>query len=381
MTKPDKKNTTEVILTETEADTGDLETNDGQVKAVSGLVIAVIVAFVTTWIAMIAGGIYVSKQTTFVGASADNNDLEKRLKILENQEQIIRRQIKANNSSILGLKKLEDIVINLPSKLPDNLENIPTTRDISQLQRRIDELEIRIRKTALIQSDSALSPIILSVLNLRERTRQALPYEVDINMLKKQVEKDIVLIKMVENLGEKLANNTSNLNDLKKEFANIASDIILAEKEDKADGIWEKSMLLLSKTVTIRKKGSDIIGDSAEAIIARAEAALELGNIKKAVIEIKKLSGAAAKKANIWLGKIENSLSIENIFADIYERVMNLSAKINDTKSSSPPTPLKLKEILKNNQNKKDNENIDKPSGVGTKPAAKSNIDRLKLLS
>ena len=78
-------------------------------------------------------------------------------------------------------------------------------------------------------------------------------------------------------------------------------EIVHAERAPEGDSLFEQAAGNLMSLVTVRPVGADVEGDGAAARVARAEAALESGDLAAAVAELEALDGAAAAAAAPWL--------------------------------------------------------------------------------
>ena len=83
-----------------------------------------------------------------------------------------------------------------------------------------------------------------------------------------------------------------------------------------------RTLARLSGLVTLRRIGGDIAGDTTEAIIARAEARLGVGDLAAAVAEVAALNGARAEAAASWLGDARVRLAAEAALAELDARAI-----------------------------------------------------------
>jgi hypothetical protein len=105
-----------------------------------------------------------------------------------------------------------------------------------------------------------------------------------------------------------LANGSDSIAALRQSFQPVARAIVTAGKNDEAGSWVDKAVARLSSIVSVRRVG-DVQGDSTEAHVARAEAALNNNRLDVAVAELKPLTGTAAQAAAAWLAKAERQLA------------------------------------------------------------------------
>ncbi|HYD70672.1 COG4223 family protein [Azospirillum sp.] len=88
---------------------------------------------------------------------------------------------------------------------------------------------------------------------------------------------------------------------LAERFDPLANDIVKAAQKGEASDWIDQVTGTLSTLVTVRRQGGGIVGDTPQATVARAEAAMQQGNLAVAVEELSKLQGPAAQAAGGWL--------------------------------------------------------------------------------
>jgi hypothetical protein len=76
-----------------------------------------------------------------------------------------------------------------------------------------------------------------------------------------------------------------------------------------ADDSWgERFLSRLKQLVSVRRVGDDAQGATPEAILARAEAAIDAGDLQRAVAEMKAMKSPAVNPARDWLARAEAHL-------------------------------------------------------------------------
>lgn len=96
---------------------------------------------------------------------------------------------------------------------------------------------------------------------------------------------------------------------LRDGFAERIDDIIDAEAADADASWWDRTLVRLENMVTVRPTG-DVKGRDAPAVVARAEAALNRGEVDRAVTELQALSPNAAVAAADWLQQARTRQSV-----------------------------------------------------------------------
>ena len=75
------------------------------------------------------------------------------------------------------------------------------------------------------------------------------------------------------------------------------------------DSFGERVLGKIKSIVSLRRVGADVPGDAVDAKLARAEAALDGGDVAKAVDLVKSLPPQTAKATSAWLARAEAHLA------------------------------------------------------------------------
>ncbi len=119
---------------------------------------------------------------------------------------------------------------------------------------------------------------------------------------------------------------TPSLTALKEQFP-VAVDKILdaARLPDNAKW-WQRIWARITGLVTVRKTG-EISGDSAAAIVSRAESRLGDGDLKGAVDALQDLTGSAARAAAPWLAEAGHRLALDAALDNVEDGLRSMAAK------------------------------------------------------
>ncbi len=103
---------------------------------------------------------------------------------------------------------------------------------------------------------------------------------------------------------------------LTRDFDEMARGVLRAEQMQRADTWWRRLWANIRALVTIRRTG-DLKGQSAQAIIARAEQRLKEGRLRAAAQELHGLQGAAAASVAPWLDELEGRLKLDDLVSSV----------------------------------------------------------------
>lgn len=103
---------------------------------------------------------------------------------------------------------------------------------------------------------------------------------------------------------------------LTQRFNALAKAVTQAKLAGSDEGLVGKVFNRVASLVTIRR--TDIVeGPSIDAILVRAESALQAGNVVGAVTALEELSGAPAERASDWLNAAKARLTVDQAVADL----------------------------------------------------------------
>lgn len=293
-------------------------------------------AFVLTWGLMVGGAIYVNQQLEnreSYSLSQQDNPTLKTLDTLKQNEQKLSQTIQENRLLAARVKELESLISALPDTLPSDESHRETFADFSK---RLEKLEQQTSAENLPQLDSALSPLILALLNLRERIDNNMPHEAELTLVQKLGSGDSILRRDLETLKTLLTQEVAGPNVLYYDFQNLVEQYREQPPERDSSGFWGQ----FSSAVKIRKIIPEKEDKSPEATMQRIERYLKYSQIDEALLEFKQLPEAQRNALNSWKEKAERWIKTETLFAQMYERVTRLSSKLH-AKHDTPATPKK----------------------------------------
>jgi hypothetical protein len=112
------------------------------------------------------------------------------------------------------------------------------------------------------------------------------------------------------------------LAELNESFSATADAVVAA---DGAGNDWiDQTLSSLEGLVSVRRVGGDVEGDTAEAVVARAEVALAEGDLDAAVADVATLTGAPGEAAAGWLAQAKNRQAVDKAVAGLGARASDL---------------------------------------------------------
>lgn len=217
----------------------------------------------------------------------------------------LQKQLDAASAAAVANKNLRGELDNLTAELAK------ATERNKALEQRLAELEKKLASQQNVDQRSVDAARASAVMSLAARLRSNVdagrPFAQDLAALKPLVGSDADLTAALAAL-EPLSSGSEGISALRQSFPPVARAVVAAGKNDAADGWFDKAVARLSSIVSVRRVG-DVQGDSVEARVARAEAALNNSRLDAAVAELKPLGGNAGKAVAPWLAKAEKQLA------------------------------------------------------------------------
>ena len=136
-----------------------------------------------------------------------------------------------------------------------------------------------------------------------------LPFATDLGLLAPLAKDDAKLGEFVAVLQPLAATGVAGRTALAASFPAVAKAALADDLAD--DSFGERLLGKLKGLVSLRRVGADVAGETVEAKLARAEAALNTGDIAKAVALVKSLPPQAAKATTAWLARAEAHLAAQ----------------------------------------------------------------------
>lgn len=192
--------------------------------------------------------------------------------------------------------------------------------EVARLSDRLGKVEDRIGKleqaAATLQAGeqrglqvSRATALVVAAARLRQALESGAPYAGELSALAPLAEGNEAAAAALKTLEPQAATGIPSLPALRAGFADMAR-LAVAADTGAAEPDWiDQALGRLKQIVSVRRTGADVPGDSAEAVIARAEAELAAGRLAAAVDGIARLGGRPAEAASAWLAQARTRLA------------------------------------------------------------------------
>lgn len=185
----------------------------------------------------------------------------------------------------------------------------------AKIEAQVDALGKAVTEQRNVDARAADAARAAAIVALGARLRQAVSQgqdaAPDLAALKNFAGSDSELTAAMTALAPASGKALATQDRLRQRFPAVARDIVAADAGDQAGTWWEKALARLQNLVSVRRTGPGIEGETAEARVAQAEAALDAGRLDQAVAALKPLTGQAAREAAPWLADAEALLAAQ----------------------------------------------------------------------
>ena len=171
-------------------------------------------------------------------------------------------------------------------------------------------------------SAARASALIGIAARLSAGVESGLPFATDLALLTPLAQGDAKLTETAAALQAYAQNGVASRATLVAEFPAVAKAALADDLAD--DSFGERLLGKVRGLVSLRRVGNDVDGDGTEAKLARAEAALEAGDLAKAVALVKTLPPQTARATAGWLSRAEANLAAKQAADQISSQAVTL---------------------------------------------------------
>jgi hypothetical protein len=231
------------------------------------------------------------------------------------------------------LQQLSGSVDQLTQKLnADQQQSQELATQLGALSERVSGAEGKLE--AALSNRNRASALALIVGQLEAAIDEARPYQTQVQTLTAMTQDgaapgDDVIEQAVSALEPGAAAGVPSIAALRQSFEPVANEIVHAARAPDGDNLIDRATDNLMRLVTVRPVGDDVRGDTAEARVARAEAALNKGDLAGAVAELDQLEGRPAEAAADWLSQAKGRLGADQAVAKLRTHATDLLAEAN----------------------------------------------------
>lgn len=201
------------------------------------------------------------------------------------------------------------------ASLKERLNDAIAARRDPQTQNELDALKAEIEKIRSGREQAAAGKAAaasFALVGLQQKVDSGAPYEKELKLLEGFAPGAAGL----ESLRAHAATGAPTPGALKARFGQAIRQALVADREARAKGLWGAFAARFEGLVSVRP-ATPQPGDSARAVISRAEARLAADDLAGCVTELRQLNGAAREAMAAWLGDAEARVSVDAALSDL----------------------------------------------------------------
>jgi uroporphyrinogen-III synthase len=189
---------------------------------------------------------------------------------------------------------------------------------IDRLARQIETVEQSV--PAREDADTVRNArLVFAIGRLRDAVLSTHPFRIELAALKALSAGDPGIDQALDRLAPYADSGVATADMLRQRFRPLASAIVNAGREPVSDNWIDRSVARVLSAINIRRT-DDLEGGDIEAIVARAEKALERNDVKQAAQELGNLPERAAQVAKPWLTDADAHLAASTALVDLQTR-------------------------------------------------------------
>ncbi|MBP2304872.1 hypothetical protein GBZ48_11070 [Azospirillum melinis] len=254
-------------------------------------------------------------------ASVDVSALTQRIDALE------KRPAATPDTGVADAQKaLADRLAALEQKVTASSGNAQAAQE---LRGEIDALKQQVTSVNQAVSErqdaaTAAQALVLAAGQLRASLSGGQPFQQDLQAVRALNIADAGVTQPLDAVAPYAAKGIPTRAQLTDRFQPLAGEIVRAEIRGEGNSWIDSAVGKLSTLVTVRREGGGVVGTTADAVVARAEAALSAGNLAKAVEELSTLQGPAAQTAAPWLADAKARVAADQAARQLNDRAIAL---------------------------------------------------------
>nr|WP_295834384.1 mitofilin family membrane protein [uncultured Azospirillum sp.] len=223
-------------------------------------------------------------------------------------------------------KELADRIAALEQKVSAVSGNSQAAQELRSEVDQLKQQVTSVNKAVSERQDAATTAqaLVLAAGQLRASLSGGQPFQQDLQAVRALNISDSGVTQPLDAVAPYAAKGIPTRAQLTDRFQPLAGEIVRADIRGEGNSWIDSAVGKLSTLVTVRQEGGGVVGTTANAIIARAEAALNEGNLTKAVEELSALQGPAAQAAAPWLADAKARLAADQAARQLNDRAIAL---------------------------------------------------------
>lgn len=212
--------------------------------------------------------------------------------------------------------------------------NAKLAAQASSLQQQLGTLQEKIKK--IQEADPRYAALALAVVQLQEALMRSGPYEKPLATVAALGQGESEIDAALATLKTHAAAGIPTIAELTRRFDAVSVAAARAAIAPAEHGWIGAILARFSRLVVVRRANGEVAGEGPQAVLARAEARLEKGNLPGAVAALSTLEDEPAKAVKPWLDDAQARLAAEEALNTLARRVIG---RLGESPVASSGTP------------------------------------------
>lgn len=213
---------------------------------------------------------------------------------------------------ISATEALADRIAALEDRKTETVDLAPLTHRVQTLEEVSAEVIPRLTMLETRRQMGAVGEaLIIAVGQLQAALSGGRPYARELRSAQALAANDTALLDLLAPLSASAETGLAGDIELREKFRLLAPAVLRADRDREGADWTDRVLGRLTSIITFRRASGEVAGDNADAVLARAEAAMLANDLPRAVEEMEKLPAHAAGPAAEWLKLAEARMAAE----------------------------------------------------------------------
>jgi hypothetical protein len=165
--------------------------------------------------------------------------------------------------------------------------------------------------------------LVVAVGQLRDALSRSTPFAAQLASLNSVAAGNGAVAQAIAPLAEHAKDGIPTRALLRQRFSAVVTRATRVALVSRDTGWLDRTLAQLSSVVSVRRVGDDVVGDSPQAVLARAEARVQADDLAGALVELAKLTGAPKKSVAGWRQNAAARLTADKSVAALTRMVIH----------------------------------------------------------
>ena len=213
---------------------------------------------------------------------------------------------------ISATEALADRIAALEDRKTETVDLAPLTHRVQTLEEVSAEVIPRLTMLETRRQMGAVGEaLIIAVGQLQAALSGGRPYARELRSAQALAANDTALLDLLAPLSASAETGLAGDIELREKFRLLAPAVLRADRDREGADWTDRVLGRLTSIITFRRASGEVAGDNADAVLARAEAAMLANDLPRAVEEMERLPAHAAGPAAEWLKLAEARMAAE----------------------------------------------------------------------